>query len=96
MKKLIFLLLPFIFIPFTSITCKKVEPRASNTVQTEQLARLDAIPLTYGSFVTVTVNPAIPRTAELWFQDNNNTIRMVQVSLEDKAIIENVIVIPRN
>ena len=96
MKKLIFLLLPFIIITFTSITCKKMEPRTSNTVKIEKLAKLDAIPLNYGSFVNVTVNHAVPRTAELWFQDNDNTIRLVQISLEDKAINENVFVIPRN
>ena len=64
------------------ISCTRVEVAQQPTqgeLQQIKLAKLDSIPMEYGSLIGVTPNKEYPRWAQLWFQDNNGTIRIVSV-----------------
>lgn len=96
MKKLLFISLILLLSAFPLISCSRVQAPAQGELKTVKLKKLDAIPLEYGSLFGVTANPEFPRWAQLWFEDDDGTIRVVSVGFFDRKILENVTVIPRN
>jgi len=95
MKKLLFIFL-ITLIAFPLISCTRVKERAKGELKTVKLKKLDAIPIEYGSLVGATANPEFPSWAQLWFEDDERTIRVVSVGFFDQIINKNVTVIPRN
>ena len=95
MKKLVFLLLfGLLILP----SCQRLD-QSSVTQKGEltviELSDLNGIPLEYGSLISVTVSPEYPRWAQLWFQDDSKTIRVVRVSWEENRINQDVLIIHR-
>ena len=96
MKKLLLVLLVLFVSTFTLISCTRIQEPAKGALKTVTLKNLNAIPIEYGSLVGVTANPQFPTWAQLWFEDEDRTIRIVSVGYFDRKILENVTVIPRN
>ena len=88
---LILLLSAFIF-----ISCARVQEPAKGKLKAIELKTLDAIPKDYGSLISVTANPQYLQYAQLWFQDDDGTIRVVSVGFFDQKIMNTVTEIPRN
>jgi hypothetical protein len=61
-----------------------------------QLTDLSGIPLEYGKLINVTTHAAYEGWSQLWFEDENNIIRMVRVQFHTNRINDMVLVIPRN
>ena len=94
MKKLNFVFIIIILLfPITS--CSRVEVEKGE-LKFVQLDKLDAIPLEYGSLVGITPNQDAPNWAQLWFEDEQKTIRVVSVQFFEGKILKDVTVIPRN
>ena len=84
---------------FLLVSCSRVQDIGKLTegkLKRVKLEKLDGIPAEYGALVGVTANPQYHRFAQLWFQDDNGTIRVVSVGFFDQKMLENVTVIPRN
>lgn len=60
------------------------------------LGDLSAIPLSFGELEAVTAHSQYEGWAQLWFVDEQQTVRMVRVEFHTNRIHENVLVIPRN
>lgn len=95
MKNLLILLI-VVSLCSASISCSRVEESVQGNLQTVKLTKPDSIPIEYGSLVSVTANPQFSRWAQLWFVDDDETIRVVTVGYFDKIMQEKVTVIPRN
>jgi hypothetical protein len=78
MKKSIFVLLVILFITALFIYCKRTQsvPIASE-LKIEQISEETGIPLEYGKLIAIT-SPQVGR-AHLWFEDDNQTIRLVEI-----------------
>lgn len=61
-----------------------------------KLTDLSGIPLEYGKLINVTTHAAYEGWSQLWFEDENNIIRMVRIQFHFNRIHERVLVIPRN
>ena len=96
MKKLIFIFLITFLGSLTLGSCSRVQEPPKGELKTIKLKKLDAIPIEYGTLVSVTANPEFPRWAQLWFEDDDRVIRVVSVGFFDQRIRENVTVIPRD
>ena len=99
MKKSLFVLLMIVLTAFILVSCSRVQDigeTAKGELKEVKLEKLDGIPAEYGALVGVTANPQYHRYAQLWFQDDNGTIRVVSVGFFDQKVVENVTVIPRN
>jgi len=99
MKKSLFMFLMIVLAVFLLVSCSRVEKESVTTkgeLKTVKLEKLDGIPSEYGALVGVTANPQYHRWAQLWFQDDKGTIRVVSVGFFDEMIKEDITVIPRN
>ena len=97
MKKilLVYLAIPlFCYLPLVS--CSRMQTPTQGELKSIKLKKVDSIPLEYGSLINITANPKFPEWAQLWFEDDNKTLRVVSVGFFDQKIHENVTVIPRN
>jgi hypothetical protein len=61
-----------------------------------ELKNLTGIPSGYGPCIGITTHSQYEGWAQLWFQDDSMTIRMVRVQFHDRKIHDEVLVIPRN
>lgn len=61
-----------------------------------ELTDLKGIPAEYGELVAVTAHAEYEGWSQLWFVDDNLTIRMVRIQFHVNRINKNVLVIPRN
>jgi hypothetical protein len=93
MKKL------FILIILTSIiisfSCQRVSPISEGDLKRINIPNLKGIPLECGSLIAVTTIEAAPGWAQLWFEDDEKTIRMVRIKFTKNRIAEDVLIIPR-
>jgi hypothetical protein len=99
MKKSLFMFFMIVLTVFLLIACSRVQKEPVYTkgeLRTVKLKKLDGIPREYGSLVGVTANPVYHRWAQLWFQDDNGTVRVVTVGYFEQTMLENVTVITRN
>lgn len=95
MKKLLLILLLLSLVTFPLISCSRVQEPDKGALKTIKLKKLDSIPIEYGSLVSITANPEFPRWAQLWFEDDDRTIRMVHIGFAENRVSEKVIIIPR-
>ena len=81
-----------------TLSCRKVEP--VNATQAGQLKLnptqfADAIPDDYGPLIGVTQNAENPAWVGLWFQKPDKSIAAVFVNINQGAIYEKTLTIPR-
>ena len=77
-------------------SCQKLEEtRPTSTLKFENFKSLDAIPGDFGKLVGVTMNPAYPNWAQLWFEKPDKTIIVVKVEWNAGYINDKVLIIPR-
>ena len=95
----IFYQIIFILIALLLLTanCRKVVTDVPPPGQLEKISlkHLDLIPLEYGELVSVTTHAQYEGWAQLWFVDEERTIRMVRVQFHTNRLHENVLTIPR-
>ena len=79
-----------------ALSCQKLEDtRPTATLKFEKWKSMDAIPGEFGKLVGVTMNPAYPSWAQLWFEKPDRTIVVVKVQWNAGYINEDVLFIPR-
>jgi len=91
----------FLLLIFTSVFlfCERIPPNNSfeaGELQKIKLTELNGIPGEFGPLFAVTAHGAYPDWAQLWFVDDQGTIRMVRVNFHEYRINEVTISIPRN
>lgn len=64
-------------------------------VAVEKLPEVDSIPLEWGNLVSSNVISSQPWVCQLWFQDENGTLRLVHYDVRDNVFISNARLIPR-
>ena len=79
-------------------TCERIpgDNEASTKLENIKITDLKGIPAEYGPLFAVTANGAHPGWAQLWFLDNQGTIRMVRLDFHHYNLAANAIAIPRN
>lgn len=95
--KLFFCLL--LTVCFLTISCEPVNQGQSplpGQLEKVKLESLDAIPLSYGELEAVTTHAEYEGWAQLWFVDEQETIRMVRIQFHNNRIHDQVLVISRN
>jgi hypothetical protein len=94
MKKL-FVLILLISISI-SFSCRRISPVSEGELKRINVQDLKGIPTEFGSLISVTTTAAAaPGWAQLWFEDDEKTIRMVRIKYTENRIAEDVIIIPR-
>ena len=79
-----------------SFSCRRISPGLEGELKRINVSDLRGIPAEFGSLIAVTTTAAAsPGWAQLWFQDDEKTIRMVRVKYTENRIAEDVIIIPR-
>jgi len=97
MKKYFYVfLILFSFALLMSCESRVKELPESGKLEKLQLTDLTGIPLEYGKLINVTTHASYEGWSQLWFEDENNIIRMVRVQFHMNRIHERVLVIPRN
>jgi len=96
MKKNFFVLMLLFSFAFISCESRKVEWPEQGKLEKIQLTDLSGIPLSYGKLLNVTTQADVGGWYQLWFEDENNIIRVVRVGLPGNRIHPQVLVIPRN
>ncbi|MCK5077745.1 MAG: hypothetical protein KAR38_15285 [Calditrichia bacterium] len=86
-----------LFILLVSISCTRIEQQAAPEGELEYIVQseLNSIPLEYGKLKSITAHSMYDGWAQLWFEDEQQTIRMVRVNFHINKIHENVIIISR-
>ncbi|MDH4155762.1 MAG: hypothetical protein OEW00_00600 [candidate division Zixibacteria bacterium] len=92
MKQLLVLALTVVIIVIVGISCERTDRELDMTI----LSDLEGIPMEYGELVAVTTIAKYPEWVQLWFKDEEGTIRMVRIHFEAELIHNDVKVIPRS
>jgi hypothetical protein len=95
--KALFVLMALPFLAITTTSCERLDkpaPGAGELAKIE-LTDLSGIPAEYGELVGFTTHAAYEGWAQLWFEDDDGTIRIVRVSIANR-IHTDVLEIPRN
>jgi hypothetical protein len=81
-----------------SASCAKVgEPGPGEQKSVlENLTKPDSIPANWGKLVSVSSSPGLEYWVQLWFQDDEGTIRVVRYNVRDNFLSSKASVIPRN
>jgi len=97
MKHLFRLLMGILILGVMIISCSKIDHghELIGDLQYVQLEGLDAIPASYGKLKTITTHSMYDGWAQLWFEDEQQTIRMVRVNFHSRRINEDVLIIKR-
>ena len=96
MKKLFFLCL---LSGVLFLSCEPIESSHQKKVGNlteEMMKNLMTIPKEFGELKAVTTHAAYEGWSQLWFLDEQSTIRMVRVQFHEYRIHERVLVIPRH
>ena len=96
--KALYVLITLPFLVFTVTSCERIgqpAPGVGELLKVE-LTDVNSIPGDYGELVDVTTHSAYEGWAQLWFEDEEKTIRMVRIQFHENRVHENVLVIPRN
>jgi hypothetical protein len=91
MRRVCALILAVSVLILTNVSCTQVQPEAD----TDVVSHLAGLPTAYGELVSVTTAAQYPDWSQLWFVDDEGTIRMVRVQFDLKQIHNDVLVIPR-
>ena len=78
MRKVFILILSILIIIVAGFFCQRTTP-IKGELEEIQLTDLTGIPLEYGSLISVTTQIDYPGLAQLWFEDENKTIRVVRI-----------------
>ena len=96
MKRLSLLMVPLLILLLMVSSCQRVSsPPTVGELQELKLSNLKGIPLEYGSLISVTTHELWPGWAQLWFEDDDRTIRMVRIGFDNNKVHEQVLVIPK-
>ena len=95
MKKLTILFLLILMPIFFTYSCQRVSTSTEGKLKSIILSDLKGIPLEYGSLISVTTHASYPGWAQLWFEDDDRTIRLVRIGFGEDRVHEKVLVIPR-
>lgn len=83
---------------FLSLSCAKIEqpvaPGEGGLVFIA-LPSPDSIPLEYGNLISVSSVAGYPYWVQLWFQDENGTLRLVPYGIHKNRFAKNFHLIPR-
>jgi len=94
MKKL-FVLIILISI-FFGFSCRRTSSVSEGELKRIDVQDLKGIPAEFGSLIAVTTTEEIaPGWAQLWFQDDEKTIRLAFIKYTENRIAEEVLIIPR-
>jgi hypothetical protein len=95
MKHITLLIFMLVFI---LCSCQRIDQRyaVKGELKSVLLENVDGVPAEYGTLISVTTHAQYEGWSQLWFVDENNTIRMVRIQFHDNRIHESVLVIPRN
>jgi len=69
--------------------------RISNDEDASKFAALESLPLDYGQLKAVTSTEQYPGWAQLWFQDDAGTIRLVRVNWATDQMLTKVLTVTR-
>ena len=81
------------------ISCESVDdssPKQTGNLTEEKLISLKEIPREFGDLKAVTTHAAYEGWSQLWFIDEQKTIRMVRVQFHENRMYDRVLVIPRH
>ncbi len=84
-----------------SVLCLSCEPigkrkaKLGTNLKEITLENLKEIPAEFGDLTAVTTHAAYEGWSQLWFIDEQKTIRMVRVQFHENRIHEKILVIPR-
>ena len=96
MKVIISILLCILIFAF--ICCEQY-PSPESEIKAElkkvKIENLKGIPSEYGSCIGITTHSLYDGWAQLWFEDEQKTIRMVRINFHSDRIHENLLVVPR-
>jgi len=97
MANLLRLFIIGLFIMLITVSCTRIEKQSAPQGELKDivLSELDSIPLEYGKLKSITTHSMYDGWAQLWFEDEQQTIRMVRVNFHSKRIMKDVIVISR-
>ena len=87
-KRLFIFLLRCSFIIISCESRMKEKPGELGNLEKTQLTDLTGIPLEYGKLINVTTHASYEGWSQLWFEDENNIIRMVRVQFHNNRINE--------
>ena len=78
-------------------SCQPIDQKAGlkGELISVYLENLKGIPAEYGTLISVTTHGMYEGYAQLWFVDDESTIRMVRVQFHENCVVEGVLVIPR-
>jgi hypothetical protein len=77
------------------LSCEKLEVGTDGPLQYVHSDITDGISKTLGRFVTVTTHPTDSHRAALWFEQDDGTISVVWVNVNQRTIHKKVLTIPR-
>lgn len=82
----------------SGVSCTRMgQPRAGEQVlATQDLKEADSIPLAWGKMISVSSVPGAQNWVQLWFQDDEGTIRMVPYNVTDNLLSSQARIIPRD
>jgi hypothetical protein len=95
MKKLFFLFMIFCVL---FISCEPIgnsQVKQPGKLKEVVVKNLKEIPAEFGDLKAVTSHASYEGWAQLWFVDDQKTIRMVRVQFHENRIYEKILVIPR-
>jgi len=96
MRSLILCLLLMISVTFSCEPVGTPTEGGKGELTKMDLQNVSGIPSQFGTLAAVTTDAHYPNWAQLWFVDNENTIRMVRIQFLDNKMHEKVLVIPRH
>ena len=76
--------------------CERFDTPAPGALVTIELSDLSGIPEDYGELVGIITHADYAGWAQLWFEDQDKTIRVVRVYTPANRMLTDVLVIPRN
>ena len=96
--KALYVLITLSLVMLTVGSCERTSQQVPGVgdLRHVDLSDVKYIPENYGELVGVTTQAAFKGWAQLWFEDEGETIRMVRIQFLDGRVQEAVLVIPRN
>ncbi len=88
----------FLIFSVLCLSCEQARTpqiKQASNLKEIMLENLKEIPAEFGDLTAVTTHAAYEGWSQLWFTDEQKTIRMVRVQFHENRIYEKVLVIPR-
>ena len=81
--------------PLSCTQLPEWEPPATASGALERLPTQDSVPLKWGNLVSVSTTPGSPYMSQLWFQDEQGNLRMVNYDMRSNNLWMTARFIPR-